>query len=343
MRAAVFHGPFDITADNVPDPQIKAPHEVIVKVLAGAVCGSDLWTYRGESSAALESRIGHEFVGEIVAVGTGVEKLKVGDVAIAPFRYSDGECPACKSGWPSSCAHGGFWGWDSDGGQGEYVRVPYAQATLVKLDEAPDAAALPDLLTLADVMSTGMHAATSARVAPGDTAVVVGDGAVGLCAVIAAKLRGAGRIIVFGGKHPDRQALARQFGADEVHSARGPEATNTLKGSTGGIGADVVLECVGSAASFETALTLARPGGRLAYVGLPHGVVIDVAKLFRTNVSVSGGLCPARRYIEPLLPEVLGGGIHPGRVFTTRLPLADIAEAYRQMDKRETIKVLVTP
>ncbi|MDR1791206.1 MAG: alcohol dehydrogenase catalytic domain-containing protein [Propionibacteriaceae bacterium] len=343
MKAAVFHGPFNITADNVDDPKIKAPHEVIVKVLAGAVCGSDLWTYRGESAAALESRIGHEFVGEIVEIGNEVENLSVGDWVITPFRYSDGECAACKAGWQSSCAHGGFWGWDSDGGQGEYVRVPYAQATLVKLDEPPAAAAVPDLLTLTDVMSTGMHAASSAKIVPGDTVVVVGDGAVGQCAVIGAKLLGAGRIIVFGGKHPDRQALAKQFGADEVYSARGEEATATVQELTGGFGADVVLECVGSATSFATALTLAHPGGRLAYVGLPHGVSVDIAKLFRTNVTVAGGLCPARRYIEPLLPKVLAGDIHPGEVFTTRLPLADISEAYRQMDKRETIKVLVTP
>ncbi|MDR1852716.1 MAG: zinc-binding dehydrogenase [Propionibacteriaceae bacterium] len=343
MRAAVFHGPFDISLENVPDPEIKAPHEAIVRVLAGAVCGSDLWTYRGQSTAAPESRIGHEFIGVVVEKGTEAQDLNTGDMVIAPFRYSDGCCVHCDSGWPSSCVNGGFWGWDSDGGQGEYVRVPYASATLVKLSDSPGLDAVPDLLTLTDVMSTGMHAAASARIAGGESVAVIGDGAVGLCAVIAARLLGAGKTTVFGGKHPDRNALARQFGADEVRTERGAEAVQAVQEITHGKGMDVVLECVGSEASFDTALAITRPGGSLAYVGLPHGAKIEVAKLFRTNVTVSGGLSPARRYIDRLLVPVLNGSIHPGAVFTERLPLSDIAKAYDLMDKRETIKVLVTP
>lgn len=344
MRAAVYHAPGQVTFDEVPDSTIAAPTDAIVRVEATGVCGSDLWTYRGLSGARPGSRIGHEFVGTIVDVGSGIRDRRVGEWVIAPFRFSDGTCVFCRAGLPSSCLHGGFWGRNTaDAGQGEYVRVPFADGTLVAVEGgAPDDALVPSLVTLTDVMCTGYHAAVRGGVGPGSTTVVVGDGAVGLCAVVAARQLGAERIVVLASSHADRQALAAELGATDVVAVRGQEAVDHVRELTG-IGAEQVLECVGTAQSFDTALAAVRPGGTVSYVGLPHGVTVDLAKLFGTNVTITGGIAPARHYAPELLPLVLDGSIDPGRVFTARLDLADVATAYELMDSRQTIKTLLTP
>lgn len=347
MRAVVFNGPYDVSVETVPDPGIEGPLDAVVRVGATAVCGSDLWTYRGQAAVRPGARIGHEFLGQVVAVGGSVTGLAVGDWVVAPFRYSDGSCEFCAEGLTSSCLHGGFWGREVlDAGQGEYVRVPQADGTLVRIgteDQAPDPGMLPDLLTLADVMPTGLHAVTRAGVGPGDTVVVVGDGAVGQCAVTAARLAGAEQVMVLGGAHADREALARTLGADEFLSLRGEEAVTAVRELTGGRGAHRVIECVGTGASFTTALAVARPGGAVGYVGLPHGVSIDLAQLFGRNISIAGGMCPARHYLPGLLEKVLAGDIHPGTVFTSVSGLENAADAYDLMDRRVTIKAMLEP
>jgi threonine dehydrogenase-like Zn-dependent dehydrogenase len=346
MLAAVFHGPGDVSAEEVPQPRPSAGHDVLIRVTDAAVCGSDLWTYRGQGRARPGDRIGHEFAGEVIAIGSEVRWLRVGDWVIAPFRYSDGTCPHCAAGLPSSCPSGGLWGREVlDAGQGQFVRAPFADATLVKAlptGEAPPAVLAPHLLTLADVLPTGYHAAHQARVGPGSVVAVVGDGAVGLCAVLAAGLLGAERVIAFGA-HPDRLALAKRFGAETTSLLRGDDAVSLVREATAGLGADQVIEAVGTAASFDSAVAMARPGGTVSYVGLPHGVQLDLARLFPTNVTITGGIAPARRYLPELLPLVLDGRVLPGEVFTATVPLTQIEEAYRLMDQREAVKVLIDP
>lgn len=347
MRAAIFTAPGQIDVAEVPDPGIVEPTDAIVRVEAAGVCGSDLWTYRGQSSAAPGSRIGHEFVGTVEEVGSQVSGLAVGDWVIAPFRYSDGTCSRCREGLPSSCRHGGFWGRDVvEAGQAEYVRVPLAGGTLVRVGNAgerPPASLVPALLSLADVMCTGHHAAITAGVSAGSTTAIIGDGAVGLCAVIAARMLGAERVVVFASSHEDRQRLAAELGADDVIALRGQAAVESLLDLTDGDGAHQVLECVGTPESFDAALGMLRPGGALSYVGIPHGVSVGIAPLFARNVTIIGGMAPARHYIPGLLPEVLHGRIDPGAVFTSRLALTDVARAYELMDSRQTIKTLLAP
>lgn len=345
MRAAVYAGPGRVLVEDVPDPVLVETTDAIVRVEAAGVCGSDLWTYRGQGTAVPGARIGHECVGTVEAVGEQVTSVRPGDWVVVPFRYSDGACVHCRAGLPSSCLHGGFWSREVVGGcQAEYLRVPWADGTLVRAlpDGARPAATLvPHLLALTDVMGTGYHAAVSARVGPGSTVVVVGDGAVGLCAVLAAQLLGAERVLVLASSHPERHELAEQFGADEVIAVRGPEAVAKIHALTEGLGAASVLECVGTADAFATALSVARAGGAIGYVGLPHGVQVDLAGVFARNLTIAGGLAPARRYLPDLLPSVVDGTIGPGAVFTARCGLEDIPEAYRLMDSRETVKPLL--
>lgn len=345
MKAVVYHGPYDVSVETVADPTIEKPTDAIVKIVAAGVCGSDLWTYRGQANVAAEARIGHEFLGVVAERGAEVSNLSVGDWVVSPFRYSDGTCEFCTSGLPSSCVNGGFWGREAhDAGQGELVRVPFADGTLVKLgtaNSAPDEKQIPGLLTLSDVMPTGWHAATRAGVSPGSTVVVIGDGAVGQCAVISARRLGAERIIVLGGQHGDRAALAKKFGAAEFLSERGDEAVIAVRDLTAGRHVDHVVECVGTAGSFETALQLARPGSTVGYVGLPHGVVIDLARIFGRNIGIAGGVAPARAYMPELVDEVVRGSIDPGAVFTTEVPLSDAALAYQMMDERSTTKAML--
>lgn len=347
MHATTIYGDHDIRFEEVPDPVLLADDDAIVRVVASCVCGSDLWPYRGITRST--GRIGHEFVGIVDAVGSAVSKLKVGDFVIAPFYVCDMTCVNCRNGFSTSCLQGSWWGGDdrrghpADGGQGERVRVPLADGTLAVVPGPVDDALVPHLLTLSDVMGTGHHAAVSAGVGPGDTVVVVGDGAVGLCAVLAASRLGAARIVAMS-RHESRAALAREFGATDVVAERGEEGIARIRELFDGVGADRVLECVGTEESMRQALGSARPGGQVGFVGVPNGgPELPMRKLFSSNVGVRGGVAPVRNYVEELLPEVLSGALQPGKVFDLELPLAEVAEAYRAMDERRAIKVLLRP
>lgn len=350
MHATLLHGPRDIRLEQVPDATLLEPTDAIVKVLAACVCGSDLWPYRGVKETTEPTRIGHEFVGIVEEVGADVTTVRPGQFVIAPFVYSDGSCVHCDHGVHTSCVNGGVFGAGKarsgrpvDGCQAEWVTVPQADGTLVGTDEIPDASLIPSLLTLSDVMATGHHAAIAARVAAGSTVAVVGDGAVGLSGVLAARRLGAERIVAFS-RHADRQAVAREFGATDVIETRGKDGAKELKELLGGIGADAVLECVGTEESMAQALATARPGGMVGYVGVPHGENgLNLQRMFGTNVGVAGGVAPARAYIPELLVDVLDGTIDPGRVFDREFALADVADAYVAMDERTAIKSLLRP
>jgi threonine dehydrogenase-like Zn-dependent dehydrogenase len=340
MRAAIFAGPGAVEVGQRPDPVIQEPTDAVVRVVLGCVCGSDLWYYRGESDHAAGS-IGHEFIGVVEQAGAEVDGVRVGDLVVAPFIYSDMTCPHCRNGSTISCPVGGNFGNGViDGGQGEAVRVPQANGTLVPVPGSGHSdAVLKSLLALSDVMPTGHHAALMAGVRQGDTVAVVGDGAVGLCAVLAARRLGAGRIIALS-RHPDRQKIARDFGATDIIEARGEEASQAVLALTGGIGADAALECVGTAQSIATAAAIARPGSVVGIVGVPHGQVPFTQAFFR-NVGWRGGPAPARLYIPDLLGDVLNGRIDPGRVFDYETDLDHIADAYRAMDGRRAVKALI--
>jgi threonine dehydrogenase-like Zn-dependent dehydrogenase len=341
MKAAIYNGPFAIELGERPDPTVQEPSDAVVRVVLGCVCGSDLWYYRGGSPHA-PGPIGHEFIGVIEDVGSGVRSVTAGNLVVAPFTFSDGTCANCTAGWPSNCLHGGSFGNHGvDGGQGEAVRAPFADATLVKVpgwghsDET-----MMSLLSLSDVMCTGHHAAVSAGVKQGDVVAVVGDGAVGLCAVIAAKRLGAERIIALS-RNPLRQELARAFGATDVLAARGQEAIETVLELTGGIGVDAALECVGTGESMSTAFGVARVGSVVGAIGAPHGVEVPIDTVIFRNIGLRGGVAPVRRYIPELLPDVLHGAINPGRVFDFTTDLNGIVEAYTAMDERRAIKSLL--
>ncbi|KAA9110872.1 zinc-dependent alcohol dehydrogenase family protein [Microbacterium rhizomatis] len=349
MLATLIHAARDIRVEEVPDPALSTGGDAIVRVVAACVCGSDLWSYRGITPTDEPQRIGHEFVGIVEAVGSEVENVQAGDFVIAPFYVCDGTCANCRNGVSTSCLNGGWWGTDdrvggfADGGQGERVRVPLADGTLVVVPGPVADDEIPGLLTLSDVMGTGHHAAVSAGVSPGEAVAVVGDGAVGLCAIIAAKRLGATTIIAMS-RHPQRQALARAFGATHIVEERGDAGVEAVRALTGGIGADRVLECVGTKESMDQALRSTRPGGMVGYVGVPNGgPVLPIQRMFGRNVGVNGGVAPVRGYIEELLPDVRSGAIKPGLVFDLELPLSEAAEAYAAMDERRATKVLLRP
>ena len=346
MKATVLHAPGDIRVDELPDPAIVAPTDALVRITAACVCGSDLWPYRGINDVPEPARIGHEFVGLVEEVGAEVTTVRPGDFVVAPFMYSDNTCPHCRAGIQSACATGGFWGSTDrdgrrvDGGQGEYARVPLADGTLVATSEVPSDDLVPSLLALSDVMGTGWHAAVAAGVQRGDTVVVVGDGAVGLCGVLSAAQLGAGRIVAMS-RHASRQAIARRFGATDVVAERGDDAVAAVTELTDGVGADAVLECVGTGEAMTTAIRVARPGATVGYVGVPHGVELPVRAMFSRNVGVAGGVAPVREYLPMLRDLVLAGDIDPGVVFDLEVPLAEVAEAYAAMDERRAIKSLI--
>jgi threonine dehydrogenase-like Zn-dependent dehydrogenase len=342
MRATVMYGAGDVRVENVPDAGLVEPGDALVAVTCAAICGSDLWPYKSMEPEQHGRRMGHEFIGVVEAVGNDVGTLQVGDLVVSPFLWSDGTCVFCREGLQTSCLHGGGYGRDGvDGGQGEAVRVPQADGTLVVLPVDKDDELMPSLLTLSDVMATGHHAALSAEVGPGKSVAVVGDGAVGLCGVIAARRLGAEQITILG-HHPDRIALARDFGATDVVSERGDEAVERVRELTGGLGAHSVLECVGLEQATVTAMRLARPGGAVGRVGVPQEEVIPEGQAtFFENVTIAGGPSPARAYIEDLLPDVLEGRIEPGRVFDRMGPLDEVPDGYRAMNDREAIKVLI--
>jgi threonine dehydrogenase-like Zn-dependent dehydrogenase len=342
MRATIMYGAGDVRIENVPDAALVEPTDALVRVTHAAICGGDMWPYKQMQPSAAGQRMGHEFIGVVDAIGAEVRSVKAGDVVIAPDAWSDGTCVFCQEGLQTSCLHGGWWASDGvDGGQGEAVRVPQADGTLVVLPVGPEDALMPSLLTLSDVMGTGHHAALAARVGPGKTVAVVGDGAVGLCGVIAAKRLGAERIILLG-SYPDRIGLARKFGATDVVSERGDEAVARVRELTGGFGAHSVLECVGHEQSTVTALSIVRPGGAVGRVGLPqHGPIPTTLATFFKNITIGGGPAPARAYIEELLPDVLESRIEPGRVFDRVTNLDGVPDGYRAMNDREAIKVLI--
>jgi threonine dehydrogenase-like Zn-dependent dehydrogenase len=348
MRATVLSAPGQIVLENVPDPRIEHPGDAVVRVVASCICGSDLWPFRGIAERPGAVRIGHEFVGVVEEIGSAVSTLRVGDFVIAPFMISDGTCANCTNGVQTSCLTGGNWGGEAgvggtvDAGQGEAVRVPLADGTLVALPELPDEAQVPSLLTLSDVLGTGHHAALAAGVTKGSTVVVVGDGAVGLCAVLSAVRLGAERVVAMS-RHSSRQAMATAFGATDLVAERGDEGVARIKELFGGIGADAVLECVGTEESMKQAINSARPGGMVGYVGAPYGAKLPIRQLFGNNIGVRGGVAPVRSYIPALLPDVLSGAINPGLVFDLQLPLADVAEGYRAMDQRDAVKTLLRP
>jgi alcohol dehydrogenase len=342
MKAAIFQGAGNIQLGERPAPTIQAPTDAVVRVVRGCVCGSDLWYYRGINRHEVGS-IGHEFVGVIEQVGDAVTELEPGDFVIAPFTFNDGTCSACLHGFQSNCEHGGAFGnGTTDGGQGQYVRTPFADATLVKVpggnftDEQ-----LASFTALSDVMCTGYHAAVSAGVKAGDTVAVVGDGAVGLSGVLAAKLLGASRIIALS-RHVDRQAVAKEFGATDIVAERGDEAIAAVLRLTDGAGVDAALECVGTDQSIETAAGITRAGGRIGAVGVPLYENFSYLTLFWKNIGIKGGVAPARQYIPELLAHVLAGDINPGLVFNFTTDLDHVAEAYAAMDERRAIKSLLT-
>jgi len=337
-----MYGAGDVRVENVPDARLVEPTDALLTVTSACICGSDLWPYKALPPSAKGRRMGHEFIGVIEAVGRDVRTVKRGDLVVVPFAWSDGTCEFCRQGLQTSCLHGGWWGGDLDGGQGEAVRIPQADGTLVKLPVGRDDALMPSLLTLSDVMGTGHHAAVAARVGPGKIAAVVGDGAVGLCGVIAARRLGAEQVILLG-RHPDRIRLARGFGATDIVSERGEEAVQRVRDLTGGLGAHAVLECVGLGEATRTALSIARPGGAVGRVGVPQDETIPASSaVFFRNITIAGGPAPARAYIEELLPEVLEGRIEPGRVFDRVTDLDGVPDGYRAMDQREAIKVRIT-
>ena len=342
MRATVMYGAGEVRVDDVPDARLVEPTDALVTVTRAAICGSDLWPYKSMEHSETGRRMGHEFIGVVEDVGPEVRTLKAGDLVVTPFLWSDGTCVFCREGLHTSCLHGGRYGDDGvDGGQGEAVRVPQADGTLVVLPVDRDDALMPSLLALSDVMATGHHAALSADVGPGKSVAVVGDGAVGLCGVIASRRLGAEQIILLG-HHPDRVALGKEFGATDVVSERGEEAVERVRELTGGFGAHSVLECVGLGESTTTAMSVARPGGAVGRVGVPQEESIpEGVSTFFGNVTIAGGPAPARAYIEGLLPDVLEGRIEPGRVFDRAGPLDEVPDGYRAMNDREALKVLI--
>lgn len=342
MKAVIFKGKGKIELEERPEPTIQNPTDAVVRVVMACVCGSDLWYYRGVVERKVDGPIGHEFMGVVEQVGADVHDIKKGDFVIAPFKYSDGTCVNCVAGITPSCLHGGGWGSDTtDGGQGEVVRVPLADGTLVKVPGTGHSDDLmASLLALTDVMCTGHHAAVSGGVKPGDTVAVVGDGAVGLCAIIAAKRLGAKRIIALS-RNPARQELARKFGATDIVTERGKAANEAVLKLTDGVGVDAALECVGTDEAMQTAFAVSRPGSTVGFVGLPTDVVVPVGTMIFKNIGLRGGVAPARVYIPELMEAVLKGEINPGLVFDFVGDLDDIEEAYAAMDERRAVKSML--
>lgn len=336
MLGTVLYGKNDIRCEEVAEPKILKPTDAIIKLAASCVCGSDLWPYRGLQDMSGPQHMGHEYCGTVVEVGSAVKTVRPGQFVVGSFCLSDNTCPHCRYGFQSSCEHREF----MTGAQAPYARVALADGTLVATDTQPDDDLIPSLLAVSDVLGTGWYAADAARVQPGCTAVVVGDGAVGLMGVLSASQMGAGRIIALS-RHKDRQALALEYGATDIVSERGDEGVAKIRELTGGVGADSVLECVGTGESMMQALNAARPGGSIGFVGVPHGVELDGRMLFFQQKSLMGGPAPVRRFLPHLIDLVMTRTINPGKVFDLEIPLRDVAEGYRAMDERRAIKAML--
>jgi threonine dehydrogenase-like Zn-dependent dehydrogenase len=337
MKATMLYGPRDIRFETLDDPRILKPTDAILRLSATCVCGSDLWPYRGAQPIEKPTPMGHEYCGIVEEVGSAVKSVKKGQFVVGSFATSDNSCPHCRHGYQSSCVNREF----MSGAQAPLLRVSNADGTLVATREMPDASLIPSLLATSDVFGTGWFAAEAANVKPGATVAVVGDGAVGLLGILSAKQMGAERIIAMS-RHEARTKLAREFGATDVVTERGDAGAEKIRELTKGVGADSVLECVGTQESMWQAINATRPGGFVSYVGVPHGVTLDGAKLFFTHVHLHGGPAPVRRYLPQLIDLVLSGKINPGKVFDLTLPLAEVAEGYKAMDERRAIKTLLT-
>jgi threonine dehydrogenase-like Zn-dependent dehydrogenase len=338
VQSTVLYGPRDVRFEDRPEPAIVESTDAIIRLPVTCICGSDLWPFRGIQPVASPAPMGHEYCGFVEEVGRSVTSVRPGQFVIGSFFASDNTCPHCRHGYQTSCERRE----PVVGAQAPRLRVPLADGTLVATREVPDAGMIPSLLALSDVMATGWFAADAANVRPGATVVVVGDGAVGLLGVLSAKQMGAERIIAMS-RHESRQALAREFGATDVVAERGDAGVERIKQLTRGIGADSVLECVGTQESMTQAISAARPGGHVGYVGVPHGVALDGQPLFFSHVHLHGGPAPARQYLPALIALVFNGAINPGKVFDLVLPLAQVAEGYRAMDERRAIKTLLRP
>jgi len=336
MKGTVLYGARDVRFEDVPEPKIIHPTDAIIKLSATCICGSDLWPYRGLNEIDSPLHMGHEYCGVVIEVGSDVKTVRPGQFVVGSFCLSDNTCPHCRFGFQSSCAHREF----MTGAQAPYARVPLADGTLVATAEMPDADMIPHMLAVSDVLGTGWYAADAAQVHKGSTVVVVGDGAVGLMGVLSASQMGAGRIIAMS-RHADRQKLAREFGATDIVEERGEEGIARIMELTDGVGAESVLECVGMETSMQQAVGVCRPGGTIAYVGVPHGVSFDGQQLFFRQQRMLGGPAPVRRFLPDLMNRVLEGGIHPGKVFDLVLPIAQVAEGYKAMDERRAIKTML--
>ncbi|MGV3576360.1 MAG: zinc-dependent alcohol dehydrogenase family protein [Devosia sp.] len=338
MLATMLYAPGDVRVEQRDEPVIQKSTDAIIRLTATCICGSDLWPFRGHNDVSSPMAMGHEYCGVVVAVGSDVKTVKPGQFVVGSFVLSDNTCPHCRHGFQSSCEQREF----MTGGQAEYARVPLADGTLIATDTMPDDDLIPSLLAASDVLGTGWYAADAARVQPGSTVVVVGDGAVGLMGVLAAKQLGAHRIIAMS-RHKSRQDLALDYGATDIIAERGDAGVARVKELTQRIGADAVLECVGTQESMQTAINCARPGSMIGYVGVPHGVQFDGQSLFFSQTGMMGGPAPVRRFLPHLLDLILTRQINPGRVFDLELPLAEAAEGYRAMDERRAIKTLLRP
>lgn len=336
MKATVLYGPRDVRFEERDEPKIVKPTDAIIKLSATCICGSDLWPYRGLQPTDAPSYMGHEYCGVVMEVGSDVKTVRPGQFVVGSFCLSDNTCPHCRFGFQSSCVQREF----MSGAQAPFARVPLADGTLVPTPQLPPENLIPSLLATSDVLGTGWYAADAARVRPGCTAVVVGDGAVGLMGVLAAKQMGAERILAMS-SHKSRQELALEYGATEIISERGEAGVTRIKELTKGVGGDAVLECVGTQESMQQAIQSARPGAMIGYVGVPHGVSFDGQGLFFSQTGMLGGPAPVRRFLPQLMDLVLQRKINPGKVFDLELPLADVAEGYRAMDERRAIKTLL--
>lgn len=341
MYGAIIHAPGDVRYEQRPDPALVEPTDAVIRTVATCVCGSDLWRYRGLSAVPQPVPIGHEYCGVVTAVGADVTSVEVGDFVVGGFTVSDNTCPLCRKGATAACLSGGLHGASYDGCQAEALRIPHADGTLMRTPAQPDDDCIPSLLTLSDVMCTGWHAAASAGVTAGSTVAVVGDGAVGLCGVLAAAQMGASTVIAMS-RHADRQEVARVFGATHIVAERGSAGIDAVKELTDGIGADYVLECVGTEGAREQAVGAVRDGGNIGLVGVPHGEM-PMNDLFWRNVGVKGGPAHCRAYLDHLMDLVWNRTINPGRVFDLELPLSEVAEGSAAMDERRAIKTLLRP
>ncbi|MCQ1953207.1 zinc-dependent alcohol dehydrogenase family protein [Arthrobacter sp. zg-Y238] len=338
MLGTLLYGERDVRVEDVPRPVLQEPTDAILRVVAACVCGSDLWPYRGIDPVRRPRPMGHEYVGVVEETGAAVSLIRPGQFVVGSFFASDNTCEICAAGYQSRCVHAVGVG----GAQAEYLRVPLADGTLVATAEPPDADVIPSLLAASDVLGTGWFGAAAAEAGPGKTVAVVGDGAVGLLAVLAAGQMGAERIIAMSG-HPDRQELAREFGATDIVPERGDDGVAAVRELTGGLGAHSVVEAVGTQASMLQGIGCTRPGGHMGYVGVPHGVQLPGEQLFFAEIHLLGGPAPVRRFLPELMGLILQRKIDPGKVFTLELPLGEAVDAYRAMDERRTIKALLRP